>query len=473
MSIRWRLTIWYSVLMGVTVCLLGLGLYFNLRQELASEVDRSIAAKVQELLNTISITQLEGLPFPQVLLPNINVFSNPDMYLQVVDGEGRIRSRSENLGSQSLPVNEATLSQAARGQGFFEEAAAADLKLRIYNQPLLYRNRIIGVLQVGRSQQSIDLALDRLRLILLFGSILAIGLAAAGGWFMASAALRPLDRLAQGAEAIREADDLNRRLDYPGPPDEIGRLTETFNAMLGRLHSAYQRLAQAHQTQQQFVADASHELRTPLTSIRGNVEFLRKAKDAEPELREEALQDIAGEAERMSRLVNDLLALARADAGLVLEREPLVINDLLQEVVRSARYLTGEVDLISGDWTATENRLVSANPDYLNRLLLILLDNASKYTAAGGVVVVSTTRRDAELGVTVRDSGCGIPLEAQPHIFERFYRADASRSGGGTGLGLAIADWIAGQHDGRLEMTSRPGSGSVFTLWLPELLKNA
>jgi len=418
MSIRWRLTIWYSVLMGVTVCLLGLGLYFNLRQELASEVDRSIAAKAQELLNTISITQLEGLPFPQVLLPNINVFANPDMYLQVVDGEGRVRSRSENLGSQSLPVNEATLSQAARGQGFFEEAAAADLKLRIYNQPLLYRNRIIGVLQVGRSLQSIDLALDRLRLILLFGSILAIGLAAAGGWFMASAALRPLDRLAQGAEAIREADDLNRRLDYPGPPDEIGRLTETFNAMLGRLHSAYQRLAQAHQTQQQFVADASHELRTPLTSIRGNVEFLRKAKDAEPELREEALQDIAGEAERMSRLVNDLLALARADAGLVLEREPLVLNDLLQEVVRSARYLTGEVDLISGDWTATENRLVSANPDYLNRLLLILLDNASKYTAAGGVVVVSTTRRDAELGVTVRDSGCGIPLEAQPHIFE-------------------------------------------------------
>jgi signal transduction histidine kinase len=212
------------------------------------------------------------------------------------------------------------------------------------------------------------------------------------------------------------------------------------------------------------VADASHELRTPLTTIRGNIGLLSSGSEVSKQDQQEALQDMASEAERMSRLVSNLLVLARADAGLHIDKHPVHVDDIMQEVYRHARVLSDGVSLrLEGPEPAE----VEGNSDYLKQLLLILVDNALKNTPPGGEVRLADPIENGYVRLTVSDTGKGIPPEALPHIFERFYQADKSRTGGGTGLGLAIAKWIAEEHGGRIEAQSRVGAGSTFTVWLP------
>ncbi|NPV27402.1 MAG: HAMP domain-containing histidine kinase [Firmicutes bacterium] len=466
MSIRWRLTLWYTAVLGLTLLLFGVGLYFYMAYELAEEVDASIATKANEVVRSIMI--VEQFPFPvQVSLPDVNVFAAPNTFLQVVDVSGRLLARSKNLGAQVLPLSEETLDCAGKGQAFYETVLSGDQRLRIYSLPLIWRNRTIGVLQVGRSLQPVDLTLGRLRLVLILVGSLTVALAGTLGWFLAHTALKPIDEITNTVAAIQEAQDLERRLEYTGPRDEIGRLSDTFNEMLARLSTAYQRLAEANEAQRRFVADASHELRTPLTTIRGNVELLQKMGDTDPDVRAEALADIASEGERMSRLVEDLLVLARADAGLKLNKKPVGLNQQLEEIFRSARHLSNQVEFVVGDLSATEGIGVLANSDYLKQLLLILIDNGVKYTPPGGRVRVETCRQDGWAGVKVIDTGIGIAPNELPHIFERFYRADRARFGEGTGLGLAIAKWIVDEHAGRIEVESAIGRGSTFTVWLP------
>ncbi|MCX7669523.1 MAG: cell wall metabolism sensor histidine kinase WalK, partial [Anaerolineae bacterium] len=213
--------------------------------------------------------------------------------------------------------------------------------------------------------------------------------------------------------------------------------------------------------------DVSHDLRTPLTTIQGNVDLLRRGAADDPQLRNEALRAIADETARMRRMVSDLLLLAQADAGLKLQRQPVELDTLLLEVYRQAQVMAG--DRLTVHLGAEDQALVLGDPDRLRQLLLNLVDNALKYTPAGGEVTLTLRRRDGWVQVIVEDTGIGISPEDLPHIFERHYRADRSRSrSGGHGLGLAIAQWIAQAHDGRIEVTSELGKGSRFTVWLPE-----
>ncbi|HVA24660.1 MAG TPA: HAMP domain-containing sensor histidine kinase, partial [Chloroflexota bacterium] len=213
-----------------------------------------------------------------------------------------------------------------------------------------------------------------------------------------------------------------------------------------------------------FVADASHELRTPLTTIRGNIGLLARAPSVSTQDRREALEDMSSEAERMSRLVSNLLVLARADAGLHIAKQPVHVEDIMQEVYRQSRVLSNGVALRLDDPQSAE---VEGSPDYLKQLLVILMENAIKNTPSGGEVRLADLIENGFVRLTVSDTGKGIPPDALPHIFERFYQADKSRTGGGTGLGLAIAKWIAEEHGGRIEAQSRLGAGSTFTVWLP------
>ncbi|NPV90800.1 MAG: HAMP domain-containing protein [Firmicutes bacterium] len=469
MSIRWRLTLWYSLMVGLTLLLFGVGLYFYMEHELTSEIDLSISAKAEEVLKTITVVDRYPLPIEQVQLPDVNVFATPNTYLQVVDRNGRILARSNNLGRQALPKSGYPDDGASLAQGYFETADTGEQRLRIYNQPLIWRGQMVGLLQVGRSMQPADLALNRLRLVLAFMGTVTVGLAATLGWVLARAVLKPIDRITNTAAAIQEAEDLERKLLYEGPDDEIGRLTRTFNAMLERLKGAYLRLAEAHDAQRRFVADASHELRTPLTTIRGNVELLQKMGDTQPEVRKEALADIASESERMSRLIHELLALARADTGQNLERRLTPLHELLGEVIRSARHLSDQVRFEPDEDLTSEPIWVMGSHDYLKQLFLILIENGMKYTPSGGEVRLSVQHREGQVGVSVIDTGIGIPAEELPHIFERFYRVDQARFGEGSGLGLSIAQWIVEQHDGKIEVESVPGEGSRFTVWLREL----
>ncbi|MOA01753.1 Sensor protein SrrB [compost metagenome] len=231
--------------------------------------------------------------------------------------------------------------------------------------------------------------------------------------------------------------------------------------------------------QRRFVSDASHELRTPLTTIRGNVDLLKKiwseGDAGQLHLDEESLQkfsieavdDIAGESQRMSRLVNDLLSLARADAGHTLTKEPLALPVLIEEVARRAQFLPREVDWVQGEMTALEGASVLGSKDYLQQMLFIFIENAFKYTSEGSVMM-DAVRSGDQIGIRIVDTGIGMDRSEVPHIFERFYRADPSRGvTQGTGLGLSIAKWIIDEHDGSVEVMTKLGVGTTFIIWLP------
>lgn len=322
-------------------------------------------------------------------------------------------------------------------------------------------NRNMGVVFVVASEQPMAATLDGWRW-LLAGVVAAAALAAwAIGWFVTSAALRPVDRLTRAARAIGEAGDASGRVPEPAQADELGRLARAFNWMLGRLDDAAA-------TQRRFLADAAHELRTPLTVVQTNAQALLRQGgiDADPAARQAALQAIAREADRMARLTNDLLTLARVDAGQAVASRRLALDELALEVYHQERPLANGVRLEIGAWDRVE---VLGDADRLKQVLLNLVDNALRYTPAGGTVTLEVARADGSAVVRVRDTGPGIPLAEQERVFERFYRLDAgrARADGGSGLGLAIAREVAEAHGGRIELASQPGAGSAFALVVP------
>ncbi|MGH2346819.1 MAG: sensor histidine kinase, partial [Chloroflexota bacterium] len=303
----------------------------------------------------------------------------------------------------------------------------------------------------------VDQTLNTLWRILLGGGVIATILAFGAGWWLAGAAVRPINRITHTAQEIGATQDFSRRVAHSGPPDEVGRLAATFNTMLARLQAAFQ-------TQRRFVADASHELRTPLTSIRGNLGLLQRDPPIAEADRVAVLTDLVSESERLSRLVGDLLTLARTDTGRPLRHDPVPLAPLVADVVRRLAVLHPDRLIrkeAQGDATAL------SDPDALTQILLILLDNALKFTPPEGTVSVTTTVRDGRIAITVRDTGPGIAADALPHIFERFYQGDAARAGTGTGLGLSIARALVEGLHGTIEVESGVGAGSVFAVTLP------
>jgi two-component system OmpR family sensor kinase len=297
------------------------------------------------------------------------------------------------------------------------------------------------------------------------GVLVALG----AGWLLARAALGPIDVLARTALAIGAARDFGRRVPMRGSArDEIGRVSTAFNGMLDELQSAHAQMEAALASQRRFVADASHELRTPLGTLRGNIDLLRHMRgecEACDARHSEILGDLAAETQHMGRLVSDLLLLAQADAGQHLTLHPLDVGAVGLAVARSARVLRPDVQIdVTGDWNAL---CVRGDSDRLRQVLLILLDNALKVTPPGGTVSMSATRHGQTIALRVVDRGPGIAVEEQSRIFDRFYRSHRGRSGEGTGLGLAIAHWIIGEHNGRIEVSSTPGAGAMFTVHLP------
>lgn len=471
MSLRTRLTLWYSGVLAVTLLVFGVALYFFLSYITFNNIERNLKQQGEQFVSQIRVVPFFSMEVIQ--LPELNDFKMAGTFLQTNRVDGKV-DRSDNFPRmEQLPFNRETdFAKAQKEKNWFRTYATGDTKLLIYHTRMVYKEQLIGVLQVATVVSDEYAFLHALRNMLILFSVFAVILAASLGYYLARKALRPIDNVISAANRIERGEDLAKRIAHAGPNDEIARLTDTINKMLGRIETTYRELDEAYRNQRRFVSDASHELRTPLTTIRGNVELLERMWEQGEErtdhsLSIEAMKDISSEAARMSRLVSDLLALARADAGHQITKAPVEMREILDEVVRKAEFLPRSVPFRVGDLSAADGAVMNGNSDYLQQVLFILLENAFKYTHEGHVSL-DALRQQGQIGIRIQDTGIGMKAEEIPLIFDRFYRADNSRGvTAGTGLGLSIAKWIIDEHQGSLEVISNAGQGSIFLVWFP------
>lgn len=469
MSIRSRLALQYAAVLSLTLLAYGIFVNVLLTWSVWDMIDRDLKVEAQELERTLNLRPDISLAAQSVTLPDVASSLPPDTLVQIIDAEGNVVARTINLQDRSALVGDRVLRQALAGNATYVTLERRGLWLRVYLMPLSRNGQIIGLVWIARSLEALGAALDRLQSLLLGVGVLA--LLSSGVWskMLTRSALKMVDDLTRTAHRIAQTQDASQRVAYVGPPDEIGRLATTFNEMLTSLDSAQRRTESVLTAQRRFVADASHELRTPLTSLRGNVGILRRTLSTLSTMPADTLNiltDVDDELTRLSRLVDGLLTLARADAGQRIVKSPVDLGEIVQSVFRQTQNWTSPVAL---DLEIKDPVKVSGSTDHLTQLLLILLDNAIAYTPSGGKVTVSLRRENGDAVLSVADTGIGIDPDDVPHIFDRFYRSRAARvvRGEGAGLGLAIARWIVNEHGGQITVKSEVGKGSRFAVRFP------
>jgi two-component system, OmpR family, sensor kinase len=463
MYVRTRLTLWFVLILALVLGIFSVVIHQLTRSNLLGEIERDVRQRAAAIAQGAP-AQTDRLDASE--LPKLDVFAAPDTFLQLVDRDGKVLTVSGNLGSRRLPFMPASIA-ADR----VEEARLGNVPLFLYGKPIADGSQVQGYVLVARSPRTIYQALNRLQSILYPGVAIALLLGGLVAWLLVRRAMRPLEELAATASSIASTGDHRRRVRVRrarrGPGDETNRLAATINGMLDSLESAYKEVKEVNDTQRRFLADISHELRTPLTIMLSSLDLISKVKD--PEFQTNALADMRAEADRMARLVTQLLMLARTDASTSISREPILLGDLVADACRQARSTANGVALECCAAEALEGTVISGNPDYLKQMFLVLLDNAFKYTPPGGSVKVDGVINGSFVSVTVADTGIGIESEDLPKVFDRFYRAQNARGKPGMGLGLAIAQSIAEQHTGKIEVESEPGRSSRFTVILPIL----
>lgn len=453
LSIQNRLLIIYTSIFSFAFLIIALIVYNLPRNRILVEIDNDLATLASEVVpGNISVTS-SGLSIP---IPNdLAYFETVSTFMLIVDAEGFIVAQSENLAGFEGYLDESAFINEFET---YNQVTFGETSLRVLTVPIANGDgEILGYLQVARLMDHIESFNRILFIALLVGLAAAIASLFMAIWLTPSM-FRPLEDIASVARQITKADDLSRRVPDTGRTDEIGDLAKALNQSLERLENLFR-------AQQRLLADVSHELRTPLTAIRGNVDLMRRMGEADPE----SLIIIQDEVERMTRLVSDLLLLARADSGgLPLHWRRIELDSLIFEVYRQVRVIPKDVDVVV---TAVDPVLVWGDVDRVKQLILNLTDNAIKYTPVGGKVSLSLTKDHAFAYVSIRDTGIGIPKDDLPHIFDRFYRVDKARtrSMGGSGLGLSIAKWISVAHNGDILVESEIGEGTTFTIKLPIL----
>ena len=470
MSIRLRFTLLYNAILALTLALFGLALYTVFARStydaLKQDLMRSSDRLAESVTRSFFAPNVESVPPPERPAPKPGDFSDEQFFrelpereiIRVLDSAGALVvspfGRSEDL----LPLSAAGLQAAQSGETWWETGDFQDQRVLIYTRPVLVNGQVALILQSARPLTERNRSLQFLATTFAIASGMTILIAFGIGWVFSGLTLQPIQRLTQTAQAIGEERDFTRRVAYNGPSDEVGQLATTFNAMLSQLQDAYQKVAHALEMQRNFVADVSHELRTPLTTLRGNLGLLRREPAIPAEEQADILADMTDESDRLIRLVNDLLVLARADAGRSLAMEPVAILPVLEETCRQARQLDPEreIRLAAGDLSILGDR------DAFKQGLLIALDNALKHS--DGPVEVNAIHNGRQVDVSVRDFGAGIPAETLEHIFDRFYRGEATSTLPGFGLGLAIAKSLVEGMGGTIKMESEVGQGSILTL---------
>jgi two-component system OmpR family sensor kinase len=461
-SIHARLTLWYTSLLTITVLILGAIAYGLLGYSLAHDVDTALQGVAQTLAEHSSTGRPPPLPadIDALFRRFLGIFPW-DRYVERRDPWGGQERRAPTARSQELPLSDNALKRAAEGLSTFE--TVQDLgryPVRVLTWPVREAGRVTSVLQVGMSLESVSAA--RRRFLLVMAAVLPLGLLSAGGggWLLARRALKPVDRMTEAARRI-SAEHLEERLETSGTDDELDRLANTLNDMFGRLDAAFRQI-------RQFSADASHELQTPLTILKGELEVALRSPRSPEEYRR-VLTSALEESERLAHLVEGLLLLARADAGVLrMDRLPMELVPLVADVCEQVRILA-EAHAVALELGPVEAMAIEGDEAQLRRLLLNLVDNAIKYTPPGGRITLTLQRGGGWALLRVSDTGVGLPPEERERIFQRFYRATKThvRDEGGAGLGLCIAQSIAEAHGGRIQVESSPGHGSTFTVLLP------
>jgi len=457
-SIRVRLTAWYLFMLTLGLGMFGIGSWFAMRASAFHTIDKELEDRIRgvEKFMQLQIASLSPVEIRDEFREHSVLGPGGDLF-QVCDEKGQWLYRSAVLENSQVSIR---LPNQLGDHAVYENISVQNTPVRFATGRVVVNDHPYTV-QVAAPLQEFYDALERFRFILGFSAPLFLIGAGLGGYLISRRALKPVDRITTAAESI-SISSLSERLEVPKTADELQRLSETLNRMLTRLDASVRRMSQ-------FTGDASHELRAPVSLIRTTAELAVQGGRTNTEYHED-MEQILAEAERTSRLIDSLLLLTRADAGEGgLQHELTDVSTSLREAMEHSRSLAAEKRI---DLTIDLNSapiVVRGDGEALRRLFFILIDNAIKYTPEGGRVQVGLKAVDAHAAISVTDSGIGIAESDQPHIFDRFWRADKvrSRGVGGAGLGLSIARWIVDQHQGLLEVRSRPSQGSTFTVKIP------
>jgi two-component system OmpR family sensor kinase len=442
-SLRLRLALFGAAVVAVTLVLFGGLLYALLARGATTNQDDALRGRAREAV--ASMNGASDLP-PRAPVAPANLRTSTEIFVEVFDSNWSVIYSTALLnGSPPTPSSRLRVTVPEVSGGSFD----TDSGFRYFGLPFNG-----GFVVTGQSSRVVQSNVSGVLGFLIISGVPTLIAALAASWLVAGRALKPLKDVAGAADDIGRARDFGRRLPNRRSRDEVALLSTSFNRMLEQLQDSFD-------SQRRFVADASHELRTPLTTIQGNAGLLARGPDLPEGVRRAAADDIAAETARMTRLVDRMLTLAKADSGLALALAPLELAPVTAEVCRQARgvHFDCELDTTLADAT------VAGDEDAIRQLMWILLDNAFRH--AGSRVEVDLSREGAWARLTVSDDGPGIAPEERERVFERFYRSDRARSAPGAGLGLSIARWIVEQHHGRILAGEGPGGGAAMYVDLP------
>ena len=457
MTIRTRLTLWYALLLTLTIVIFGAMTFGVVRYRMIHNIDQELktSSTVIQSETKIVTTQTFNRNNVDIQLPPIDPLRASHIMLQAWDNQGNFDGSTLNVAAFNTPLDPAALMVR---QETLQSVTFQGLSVRVLTTPLYdSAGNFAGHLQTGDDLNQVYAALRQLLIVMLVTTGFAIaGVLVLSTWF-SHRALQPLEQIAHAAAGIVNTDDLDKRLPWVGPKDELGRLVDMFNRMMGRIEKMFD-------AQHRFVADISHELRTPLTSIKGNLELIRLYG-----YDEESLGAMEIESKRMERLVDELLMLARADYGsITIELLPTDLDTVVLEASEHARNVLKERKL-AFNLKHFEPVRVSGNHDRLKQLVINLLDNAIQFTPDGGKIAIGLEQIENNVKLWVQDNGMGISENELERVFDRFYQSDPARTynNGGFGLGLSIAQWIVREHNGNIRISSRLGEGTTVVVTLP------
>jgi len=458
--IKWKLTIWYGGILALILLIFSSGVYIYFKNSLEKSIDVKIKS-IAEVLASSMTEEHSGNVFGNFerYLENVLGKKPKGKFIQIIDSSGKIGAKMNDIETDAIPTRFNTTERALKGEIVYETIEDANPRLRMITMPILDNKKITSIVQVGSSLADFDETMRKLLIIMVISIPTSISVTIIMGYFMAKKTLRPVDQIRRAAVKI-SSSNLDERIDIKGRKDELGRLAETFNAMIARLKDSFQRI-------NQFSIDVSHELKTPLTILKGETEVVLR-KDRDNEEYRNLLQSNLEEIDRMARIIDDLLLLSKADRkDMKLNIGNISLRDLVADVCMNMKIFADKKEIVLVVDELADVRLIGDELK-LRRMLWNIMENGIKYTPKGGVVTVSSYINNGFVCVNVTDNGMGISGDDIKYIFDRFYRADRSRKReSGSGLGLSISKWIAEAHKGAIEVTSQLSKGSQFLIKLP------